>query len=370
LSKTYGIIVYQEQIMKIASDFAGYTLAEADILRRGVSKKDRQVLESEEKRFIAKSKDKGHSTSLAKDIYDYIVKFADYGFNRSHSVAYAIVAYQMAFLKAHYFPIFMTSLLSNVIGNEQAVNDYLHEIRRQNIIILPPHINHSTNQFIYENNSIYLPLVSIKSIGRLASSKIIEERKNALYKDYQDFKLRIKKEINEKNLEMLIHSGALDHFGLNHPTMLSNKQIEQAGYELYIQDFKMRIQDDFSFIEKANFEKEALGFNVLYQPHVAYKDIIEKFKLKPLSLIKEKYEIDVLASIKSTKVIKTKQNKRMAFITIDDGTSEMEVTLFDYDKYEHLLDKELKVFKIKKNTYREQISYVIESMKDLKEIQS
>lgn len=368
LETTYGIIVYQEQIMRIASDFAGYTLAEADILRRGVSKKDRQTLENEEKRFLSKSIEKGRSPVVAKDIYDYIVKFADYGFNRSHSVAYAVVAYQMAYLKAHYFPIFMTALLSNVIGNEQVVNEYLQELRRQNIVILPPHINHSTNHFIFENNAIYLPLISVKSIGRLASTKIIEERKNALYKDYQDFKLRIKKEINEKNLEMLIHSGALDVFGLNHPTMLANKQIEQAGYELYIQDFKMRVQDDFTFIEKANFEKEALGFNVLYQPHVAYKDLIEKLKLKPLSLIKERTELDVLASIKHTKVIKTKQNKQMAFITIDDGTSEMEVTLFDYDKYKDIIDKELKVFKIKKNTYREQVSYVIESIKDIKEI--
>lgn len=370
LEKTYGIIVYQEQIMKIASDFAGYTLAEADILRRGVSKKDRQILEQEEKRFIEKSVEKGHSQSIAKDIYDYIVKFADYGFNRSHSVAYAVVAYQMAYLKAHYFPIFMTALLSNVIGNEVAVNDYLIELRRQHIKILPPHINYSMNHFIYNQQAIYLPLISIKSIGRLASTKIIEEREKALYKDYQDFKLRIKKEINEKNLEMLIHSGALDTFGLNHPTMLANKQIEQAGYELYIQDFKMRVQDDFSFIEKANYEKEALGFNVLYQPHLAYKDLIDRLKLKPLSAIKEKSEIDVLASIKHTKVIKTKQNKQMAFLTIDDGKTEIEVTLFDYDRYKNLLDKELKIIRIKKNSYREQISYVIESIKDIKEITS
>lgn len=370
LEKTYGIIVYQEQIMKIASDFAGYTLAEADILRRGVSKKDRQILEQEEKRFIEKSVEKGHSQSIAKDIYDYIVKFADYGFNRSHSVAYAVVAYQMAYLKAHYFPIFMTALLSNVIGNEVAVNDYLIELRRQHIKILPPHINYSMNHFIYNQQAIYLPLISIKSIGRLASTKIIEEREKALYKDYQDFKLRIKKEINEKNLEMLIHSGALDTFGLNHPTMLANKQIEQAGYELYIQDFKMRVQDDFSFIEKANYEKEALGFNVLYQPHLAYKDLIDRLKLKPLSAIKEKSEIDVLAAIKHTKVIKTKQNKQMAFLTIDDGITEIEVTLFDYDRYKNLLDKELKIIRIKKNSYREQISYVIESIKDIKEITS
>ena len=365
LSKTYGIIIYQEQIMKIASDFAGYTLAEADILRRAVSKKDRETLENEQKRFIEKCLIKGRDKKLAKDIYDYIVKFADYGFNRSHSVAYAIVAYQMAYLKANYFALFMSSLLTNVVGNEQAVNEYLSEARKKNIKIMPPDLNQSTNAFTLINDTIYMPFLVIKSIGRIASQKIIDERKMAPYKDYQDFKLRIKKDINEKNLEMLIHSGALDCFGYNHPTLLANNQIEQAGYELYIEDFKIRVLEDFSFAEKAAHEKEALGFNVLYHPHLLYKDIIEKLKLKPLSSLSDNKEVKCLASIKKTKVIKTKQGKEMAFLTIDDGFTEIEATLFDYERNKQKLDKNIKIIDIKTNTYKQRNSYIIESIEEV-----
>ena len=365
LEKTYGIIVYQEQIMRIAHEFAGYTLAEADILRRGVSKKDKAVLEDERIRFTRQCIKQGYSEKIAIEIYDYIVKFADYGFNRSHSVAYALVAYQMAYLKANYFAIFMTSLLSNVIGNDQTTNEYLNELRKQNIKILSPHIQISTQHYIYQNQSIYLPLLAIKSIGRQTVQKIMDIRKEGPFIDYQDFKLRVKKEINEKNLEMLIHSGALDCFGLNHQTMIANKQIDQAGYELYITDFKMKMQEDYSFREKAAFELESLGFYVLYHPMVAYQDTVEKLNLKPLSYLEKNQSADVLAFIISQKIIKTKQGKEMAFIELDDGSSQIEATLFTetYLSYKNDLNNDIKIFKIKANVYKNQRTYVIESMK-------
>ena len=365
LEKTYGIIVYQEQIMRIAHEFAGYTLAEADILRRGVSKKDKAVLEDERIRFTRQCIKQGYSEKIAIEIYDYIVKFADYGFNRSHSVAYALVAYQMAYLKANYFAIFMTSLLSNVIGNDQTTNEYLNELRKQNIKILSPHIQISTQHYIYQNQSIYLPLLAIKSIGRQTVQKIMDIRKEGPFIDYQDFKLRVKKEINEKNLEMLIHSGALDCFGLNHQTMIANKQIDQAGYELYITDFKMKMQEDYSFREKATFELESLGFYVLYHPMVAYQDTVEKLNLKPLSYLEKNQSADVLAFFISQKIIKTKQGKEMAFIELDDGSSQIEATLFTetYLSYKNDLNNDIKIFKIKANVYKNQRTYVIESMK-------
>ncbi|MBN2299587.1 MAG: DNA polymerase III subunit alpha [Acholeplasmataceae bacterium] len=369
LKPTYGIIVYQEQIMRIASEFAGYTLAEADLLRRGISKKDKDILNEERQRFIKKCQTKNYNSLISEQIYDYIVKFADYGFNRSHSVAYALVAYQMAYLKANYFPFFMTILLSSVTGNDTQTNDYINEVRRHQIEIRPPHINYSTDQYIFMNQAIYMPLLAVKSIGRLTVQKMIEERKNGPFADYQNFKFRMKKDLNDKNMEMLIHCGAFDDFEYNHKTMIEHKQIENAGYEQYITDYKVHISEDFTFAEKAEFEKEALGVNLVYHPLLAYKEIIKKLKLKTLIDLESKTEIEVLAFIKKTKVIKTKQGKQMAFVELDDGMVQIEATLFQdaYMKYKDLLTNDLNIFRIKVNFYNQKKSYVIESMKQINE---
>ncbi|MCR3906810.1 MAG: DNA polymerase III subunit alpha [Tenericutes bacterium] len=367
LDKTYGIIVYQEQIMRIANEFAGYTLAEADLLRRGISKKDLTILEEERKRFVEKCQSQKYSQEIAEQIYDLIVKFADYGFNRSHSVAYSMIAYQMAYLKANYYAEFMTILLSSVTGNDGLTNDYLNEIRKHQIQILPPDINKSTDQYIYAENSIYLPLLSIKSIGRLTVQKIVEERDQGAFKDYQDFKLRMKKDLNEKNVEMLIHSGALDAFQLNHKTMNYHKQIDDAGYEQYITDFKLMTTEEYTFAEKAQFEKESLGFNVLYSPIMAHHDMIKKYKLKTLDDLNHHQQVEVLAYIKKVKTIKTKQGKPMAFVELDDGLTQLEATLFTdtYVKYENLINKDVQIFQIKTNQFRNKKTYVIDHIKPI-----
>ena len=367
LKPTFGIIVYQEQIMRIAHEFAGYSLAEADLLRRGISKKDKNILDHERKRFIEKCQIKNYSVEVAEEIYDYIVKFADYGFNRSHSVAYALVAYQMAYLKANYFSIFMTVLLSSVTGNEGVTAEYVNEIRKQQITILPPDINISTDQYIFRQNVIYFPLLAIKSLGKVAVQKIMDERILGEFKDYQNFKLRMKKDLNDKNLEMLIHSGALDSFKLNHKTMDYHKQIDDAGYEQYITDFKLMVTDDYSFAEKAQLERDALGLNIIYHPIMAFQDTIIKYKLKALSALESAHEADVLAFIRKKKVIKTKQGKEMAFVELDDGVTQLEATLFTetYEKYMNLLTNEVQIFKVKINEYKNQKTYLIESIKQI-----
>lgn len=368
LKPTYGIIVYQEQIMRIAHEFAGYTLAEADLLRRGISKKDKQILEEERIRFIQKCHNKQYNSEIAEQIYDYIVKFADYGFNRSHSVAYALVAYQMAYLKANYFALFMTTLLSSVTGNEGLTNDYLNEIKKHQIRILPPDINLSTDQYIYQNNAIYLPLLAIKSIGRLTVQKMIDERSRGAFTDYQDFKLRMKKDLNDKNMEMLIHSGALDQFGLNRKTLNYHKQVDDAGYELYITDYKMKITEDYTFAEKAELEKEALGFNLSYSPIMAYEDVIKAQHLNRLSDLDHKDEVEAIAYIKKTKEIKTKQGQKMAFVELDDGAVQIEATLFQdtYAKYKNTLSSDICIYKVKANLYKNQKTYVVESIRSIK----
>ena len=372
LKPTYGIIIYQEQIMRIANEFAGYTLAEADLLRRGISKKNIDILESERIRFIKKCSEKKYPKETAETIYDLIVKFADYGFNRSHSVAYALVAYQMAYLKANYYDKFMTVLLSNVIGNDQTVYDYILELRKNNIKVIPPSINESFEYFTLVNDQIVMPLTQIKSIGKTQVQKILDVRKERKFQDFQDFKTRLKQVINDKNIEMLIHSGALDEFMLNHHTMIENKDASHAGYEMYISDFKLRDYEEYSFIDLALYEKEALGFNLTYHPLQRYESYIKEHKLQTIEDIKDASYVRILGFIIEKKVIKTKQGKSMAFIKIDDGQHQVEATLFtqNYIKYQDLLDDKVKLFEIKENDFNGKKTYIIEKMYTIEEVSS
>ncbi len=367
LKPTYGIIVYQEQIMRIAHEFAGYSLAEADLLRRGISKKDKNILEKERKKFLASCTAKNYSTSVSQEIYDYIVKFADYGFNRSHSVAYALITYQMAYLKANFFPTFMTILLSNNIGNEGTIKQLLDEAKKQQIKIMTPNINISTNTYICLDKAIYPPLIEIKTIGRVIADKLIEERQNGEFRNFQEFKSRVKNNLNEQNITMLIHSGALDIFGLNHKTLIYHMDIEQSGFEQYIPDFKIALKNDYTFGEKAEFEKEALGYNVLYNPIRAFENLIKKHNLDSLHDLDEKAQIKVLAYVTRIKVIKTKKGQEMAFLELDDGLTQIDTTLFSkgYEEYKQTLDNEVYIFSLKNNVYREKKSVIIEKMKKI-----
>lgn len=367
LKNTYGIIVYQEQIMKIASEYAGYTLAEADLLRRGIGKKDKDILESERLRFIEKSKRQGYLAEDAETIYDLIVKFADYGFNRSHSVAYALVAYQMAYLKANYFPIFMSTLLSSVTGNEGLTRDYIIEMRQHGVSVLPPDINRSTDQYIYENNHVFMPLLAIKSIGRQAMQKIMAERELGPFVNFQNLKGRLKKDINEKNLEMLIDSGALDQMNLSHRSMIQYKDLSHAGYEQFITDFTMEDLPEFSFQELSKREKEALGMNIKYHPLVMHADYIQKHHLYSLSHIQSLEQGYVLAQRKQMKTIKTKNGDMMAFVELDDGITQLETTIFPnvYQRIFQKLNDEVNVYRLTKNIYRGQVNWLIEQVIDL-----
>ena len=364
LEPTFGIIIYQEQIMRIAHEFAGYTLAEADLLRRGISKKDKDILEKEGSRFIEKCERKNYPKDIAQTIYDLIVKFADYGFNRSHSVAYGMVAYQMAYLKANYYQIFMSILLSNVIGNDQTIYDYILDLRKNGINIEPPNIQISTDRFESVRDKIYMPLTQIKSIGKTLVQKILDVRKEEQFNDFQSFKNRMKSVINERNMEMLIHSGALDVFSMNHRTMIEHKKTEHAGYEMYISDFKLKTYDEYGFKELAIFEKEAIGFNMTYHPLRLYEKYILENKLDTIEQAKQKNYSRFLGFIIAKKTIKTKQGKSMAFITIDDGQNQIEVTLFSshYEKYMDILDDKVKLFEIKENNFNGKTTYILEKM--------
>ena len=335
LKDTYGIIIYQEQIMLIAREYANYTLAEADILRRAMSKKKYDVLKGEEERFIEKSIQLGRDKEKSKELFDLILAFAGYGFNKSHSVSYSIVAYKMAYLK-YYFPKeFYAALLSGVVGSDAKTREYLQEVKKLGIKVLPPDINISLNNtYRIYNNAIIFPLASIRNVGGIISDYIIEER-NKPYKDIYDFLKRThKKTNNRKVLESLIYAHCFDKFN-NINTLLNNLDsilnYMDLSYDLeesLLPKPEIIESEELSIDEILNHEKEVFGFYL-----TSHKT--EKFKLNnpsiiDISNIKEHLNktIDIIVSIDRIKEILTKKGESMCFITGSDNTGTTTLILF------------------------------------------
>lgn len=356
LKSTYGFIVYQEQIMTIANTFAGYSLAEADLLRRGVSKKDHEILNKEREKFIKKSIENHRSVEIATKIYDYIVKFADYGFNRSHSVAYAIVAYQMAYLKANHFEQFISVLLTSVISNETQIKDYISEARQRKVKILPPNINESDDTFKPTKLGIFYPLSGIKGIGTQTVRVISNEREKGIFTSYDDFKKRMTAQLSDKIIEALIFSGALDVFGLNKQTLYENRKEVMDLYALVVSDIKSKTYDEYDLAFLIEKEKETLGFNLIMTPLMMFQGVIKKNKLKLLEdIVETDKTVKTIGYIAKTKVITTKNNKTMAFISVTDGNMTHEMTVFPeiYEAYGPILSrKDYMVFECNIQNYQ------------------
>ena len=335
LKPTYGIIIYQEQIMQIACTLAGYTLGEADILRRAISKKKSNVLLEEQSKFIEKTINNGHSKEVATKVFNYILKFASYGFNRSHSVAYALLSYKMAYLKAHYHEHFMKCLLSQSIGSSIDTSNYIDECKNENIKILNPNINESTNNYIVTNNGILYPLNNIKNIGSLVATSIIEERKNGLYKDIYDFIKRTdRKIVNKKVIESLILAGTFDIFKINRKTLIDSIDII-INYGEVIKlndDYNLKPvleeKNDYTTKEKMEHELALFGFYLSYNPVVEIrKKIPTTISLKNIDTYFDKI-VDVVVMVENYRVIESKNNTKMAFILGSDEFKKMDFVLF------------------------------------------
>ena len=345
LKDTYGIIIYQEQIMRIAQVFAGYSLGEADVLRRAVSKKKKEVLDAERERFVSHSTKKGYDEEIANNIYDYIAKFADYGFNRSHSVAYAIFTYQMAYLKANYLNIFLSKLLNNVIGNDSELANYIKYTISKGINVISPDVNTSTTRFRISNNKLLMPINSIHSIGGVVADKIIKERLNGKFVDFFDFKRRMGSEVNARMLENLINASFFDSFGVTHAYLLQNIE---SDYEEYIsEEESINNVSEFSFLELQEKEFSALGFNLKYDIFVRYETLFTNYKATmPSDLVVDK-KVNVIGQIKRVKTITTKKGDQMAFVTLDCNHQLLDVVIFNevYKEYKNVLEsKKLVLF--------------------------
>lgn len=340
LSNTYGIILYQEQIMQIASKMASFSLGEADILRRAMSKKNNELMLNQKEKFITNSIKNGYSKEIATKTFEYIYKFAEYGFNKSHSVCYALISYKMAYLKSHYTSYFMKYLLNMVIGNEYKTKNYINECKLKNIEILKPDINKSESEFIIENNRIRFSLSSIKNIGTTISNKIVEERKNGLYKDFLDFVSRTYKlGINKKILPYLIYSGSFDSFNYNKKTLIENIDLSINYAELcndldpsMIEKPEFKIVDEFDKDELVKIENNTFGFYLSNHPVQNKRDNnIDTRKIKELF----NKTIDIYLLVDNKKEVITKNKEKMLFLTGSDEFSEIELVMFPkvYEKF-------------------------------------
>ena len=341
LKETYGTIVYQEQIMQIAVKFAGYSLGRADILRRAVSKKKKEVLEQERISFVSSSVNKGYSKEVAEKIYDYIVKFADYGFNKAHSVAYAKLSYQTAYLKCYYPTYYMSTLMTTFIGSSNDIQAYYKEALKKNIGVLGPRINESLNYFISVENKILFPLTIIKGLGEVKVKEIIEERLKGKFTSFKDFLVRTKDIIPFSLMNNIIYSGALDEFKLTKKAM-----IESAKLQLDLMDYAdipgmkqvTYTDEEYPYGTLLEKEKEVIGLNIKYNFFRQYAHIYKSKNLMYIKDIKENMQVRTLGILSSMRIIKTKKDEDMAFAVLEDNMSSIELTLFPnvFNRYQDL----------------------------------
>lgn len=332
LESTYGIIIYQEQVMQIANVMAGYTLGEADILRRAMGKKSHSIMESEREKFISRSINKGYSKEISMEVFDLIYKFADFGFNKSHSVGYSTVAFKMGYLKAHYPNYFLSHLLTMVIGSDVKTKEYINEAKNNNIEILSPCINKSEYNYKVENNNIRFSLASIHNVGIASIREILKERENGLFKDLLDFIKRCYNKLNKRTLEYLIHAGCFDSFGYNHKTLIENIDIA-INYADLVNDLdeslvskpEFEIYEEYKKDELILKEYNTFGFYLSYHP------VQSKRKNNINSTMISSYFNKVLSIyllIDRVREIKTKKGDKMAFVTASDEYGEVDVVMF------------------------------------------
>ena len=377
LSNTYGILIYQEQIMQLASIYAGYTLGEADILRRAMSKKKLELLKNEEEKFIAKSVQKGHNATQAKQIFDLVLNFAGYGFNRSHSVAYSLIAYKMAYLKTHYKTIFFANLLTNVIGSESKTHEYIMEAKANKIDVIKPTISESEERYIVKDNKIIYPISNIKSVGAVVSKTIKTAKEEGKFLNIYDCFSRLYiAGIGKKTFEVLIYADVFKEFGFNRATLIYNLD-SLFNYAELTKDIDPSLVMKPEIEEQAEYqnvfllekEKEVFGFYLSYHPTTMYKkDNPYCITLNNISQYFSK-KVDTLILVDKIKVIDTKKGDKMAFITGSDETGTMDYTLFPktYKEYSNIQKGDL--LKVRGNVERrlDQYQIIIEKIKNLQE---
>lgn len=341
LESTYGIIVYQEQIMQIAQLMANFSLAKADLLRKAMSDKDRKALHSLQSEFIEGSVKNGYTRKISEEVYLLIERFADYGFNKSHSVAYSLIAYQMAYLKANYPRQFYLSLLNSVKGSNNKTNEYINECRSRKIEVRLPSVNYSSYDYLIHNQQIMFPLLAIKGVGISAAKIIVEERETGgMYESFPNFVARVNLHgIKRDTLENLIDSGALDEFGLSRTTMQEglhnvltyanvmkvNVEVPYLDYDIIDEPKLIKYSDEkMEVLEK---EYEVLGVYLSSHPIIQKKEMINYQGDTVLKLKQTKQTRQMLVQVRRIKEHRTKYGDLMAFISVFDETDSIDLVV-------------------------------------------
>ena len=388
LSPTYGCIVYQEQVMQIVRDLAGYSYGRSDLVRRAMSKKKESVMIQERKNFVYGNEEEGVPGCIkngipervANHIFDEMMDFAKYAFNKSHAAAYAVISYQTAYLKRYYPVEFMAALMTSVIDNPGKVSEYIYTCRQMNIEILPPDINEGDVVFTVSNGAIRYALSAIKGIGKPVIEAIVAERKaNGPFHSLTDFATRLSgKEVNKRTIESFIKAGAFSNLHTNRRQLMMSyiQIIDQIAIDkknsltgqMSLFDFateEVRQEYEFTMPDVAEydkeqllaFEKEVLGIYVSGHPLEDYEERIKKhvtagandFQLDDETgepKVKDR-ETHIIGGMITSKTIKsTRNNSLMAFITLEDLFDVVEVIIFprDFEKYKDLLEVDQKVF--------------------------
>ena len=387
LSPTYGCIVYQEQVMQIVMELAGYTLGRSDLVRRAMSKKKGDVMQRERQNFVYGNEEehvpgcinRGIDEKTANKIFDEMIDFAKYAFNKSHAAAYAVVAYQTAYLKCHYPAEFMAALITSVLDRTDKVSEYIAHCRKLDIPIVPPDINEGYSQFSVSGNAIRYGLSALKSVGRPVIDAIVAEREaHGRYRDLKDFISRLSnKEVNKRTIESFIKSGALDSFPANRRQMMMIyvQLIDQVNQEkksamtgqMSLMDllgeeekkaFDIKYPDvaEYEKEEKLSFEKEVLGIYVSGHPLEDYQNLMDtNINATTHDFIADAetgetvakdqiyYTIGGMIAAKTVKM--TKSNQNMAFITLEDLLGSLEVVVFPkkYEQYRNILEPDSKI---------------------------
>lgn len=388
LSPTYGCIIYQEQVMQIVRDLGGYTMGRSDLVRRAMSKKKHSVMEKERVNFIYGNEaegvpgciSRGIEEQVANGIFDDMIDFAEYAFNKSHGAGYAVVAYQTAYLK-YYYPVeFMAALMTSVIDNTKKVSEYIQTCRSMGIALLPPDINQGQSGFSVRGDSIRYALTAIKGVGRPAIDSIVKERRErGLFTNLQDFITRMAdKDVNKRAVENFIKAGALDGLGGTRKQFMSvyvqimdhiakDKRNNLAGQislfdiaeESQKEEFDIRMPDvgEYPAEMRLAFEKEVLGIYISGHPLQSDQALLEKHITNTTSdfaLDEEEKKVRVadqasviVGGMIADKNIKyTKNDKVMAFLNLEDLVGNVEVVVFprDYEQYGSLLMEDARIF--------------------------
>jgi DNA polymerase-3 subunit alpha len=353
LKETYGIIVYQEQVMQIAQVICGFSMAEADNLRKAMGKKKPEIIEEAKEQFIEGAVKRDVQRKVAEDIFELIKTFGRYGFNKSHSTAYSIIAFQTAFLKVHYPVFYLAALLSGELNDTDKIAQYMNEAREMSVEVVAPDVNKSGIMFEVEEEKIFYALAAVKNVGESAAQIIVKERKNGLYVSLHDFSSRVDlRLVNRRVFESLIKSGAFDSVGENRRTLMENlDSILEYGSSVQVDRIKgqsnlfenaeevfdgndlvrLETYDEWSESELSENEKEALGFYFKSHPVMKYEDMAIRHgavRIAELGELPEETVVTFFGIISSLKKILTKDKKDMVFLSVEDVSGNTEVVVF------------------------------------------